>query len=273
MDTKKLLLQDIKKAEITDREARFLVDTYYRLQDARIRAANQASAMKKSDNPCVVLEYFSTNYKELETQIKYRLRKYAASRPIGKWLLSICGIGPVLAAGLISNIDIHKVRTYGQIQAYAGLDPNRVWHKGHKRPFNAALKLLVWKIGQSFVISSTRPGDMYGKLYHKRKAYELEKNTQGAYKEQAAKFLQSNLAKKNEENRKEYEAGRLPVSHINQRAARYAVKIFLSHLFYVWYVMENKTKPPCPLPDSVMGESFLIPNWDGNAPVYHTPRL
>ena len=56
-----------------------------------------------------------------------------------------------ISAGLMANIDITKVQTAGQIQAFAGLDPTREWNKGEKRPYNARLKALCWKIGQCFI--------------------------------------------------------------------------------------------------------------------------
>jgi hypothetical protein len=38
-----------------------------------------------------------------------------------------------------------------------------------KRPYNEKLKVLSWKIGESFVKVRNRPQDVYGKIYVERK--------------------------------------------------------------------------------------------------------
>jgi hypothetical protein len=61
-----------------------------------------------------------------------------------------------------------------------------------------------------------------------------------------------------------YESGKLPAGHIISRAKRYAVKIFISHLFSVWYEMDRGELPPKPYALSVLGhgDEIKIPNWD-----------
>lgn len=55
---------------------------------------------------------------------------------------SIHGIGPVISAGLLAHIDIHRAVTVGHIWRFAGLDPSVKWLKKTKRPWNAGLKVL-----------------------------------------------------------------------------------------------------------------------------------
>ena len=99
-------------------------------------------------------------------------------------------------------------------------------------PFNRNLKTACWKLGDTFVKNANRKS-MYGKIYQQRKAYELAKNDKGDYAEFAALCLQ----KKNYtgDTRKTYESGKLPLNHIEQRARRYAVKMFISHYFEACY--------------------------------------
>lgn len=262
------LSKDLRKAsaDLLDDEARYLVDTYYQMQGERIRSDNQIAALVRdgSKEPHETLRFFAESYRSLESDIKACLEEYVKNREIGKWLLSICGIGPVLAAGLIAHINIKNVQTAGQIQAFAGLDPTRKWQKGQKRPHNARLKVICWKIGQSFLKTSNRPGDVYGKIYRLRKEYEEKKNEALEYKEQAETILKTVKIKKNTEAYKWYVKGKLPPGHINARAMRYAVKIFLSHLFAVWYEIEHKEKPPKPYAISILGHAheIPIPNWE-----------
>lgn len=261
------LKRDIKNAGTTlsKEEARYLVDLYYQMQEYRKASDNQVRQLQKEDNkePHETLAFFANNFKTLERNIKSVLQVYAESKPIGQWMLSICGIGPVISAGLMANIDITKVQTAGQIQAFAGLDPTREWHKGEKRPYNARLKTLCWKIGQCFIKVQNNEEDVYGKIFAIRKAYEIERNEKGELADQAKAKLERFNIKKTTDAYKWYSQGKLPPAHINQRASRYAVKIFLSHLFSVWYEMEHKEKPPKPYAIAILNHAheIPIPNW------------
>ena len=261
------LNKDIKNASVTlsDQEARYLVDTYYQMQEYRKRTVNQCRKLETTPDgePHETLSFFADNFDTLERNIKSVLESYAKSKPIGRWLLSICGIGPVISAGLMAHIDIKKVQTAGQIQAFAGLDPTKEWKKGEKRPWNASLKALCWKIGQSFVKVSNNDNDVYGKIYKQRKDYELAKNEAGDYAEQAATKLEKYKIGKDTEAYKWYSIGKLPPAHIQQRAERYAVKIFLSHLFSVWYELDRGEKPPKPYALAILNHAheIEIPNW------------
>lgn len=261
------LKRDIKNAGTTlsKEEARYLVDLYYQMQEYRKASDNQVRQLQKEDTkePHETLAFFANNFRTLERNIKSVLQVYAESKPIGQWMLSICGIGPVISAGLMANIDITKVQTAGQIQAFAGLDPTREWNKGEKRPYNARLKTLCWKIGQCFIKVQNNEEDVYGKIFAIRKAYEIERNEKGELADQAKAKLEKYNIGKNTDAYKWYSQGKLPPAHINQRASRYAVKIFLSHLFSVWYEMEHKEKPPKPYAIAILNHAheIPIPNW------------
>jgi hypothetical protein len=259
------MTRDVKKSAslISDSDARWLVDTYYQLQEYRISAKNQTRSQLDDEENCEILRLFAGNFEKMEHNMKSVLETYAKSRDIGKWMLSICGIGPVIAAGLLAHIDIKKVHTAGAIQRYAGLDPTCEWKKGEKRPWNARLKVLCWKIGQSFVKCSNRESDVYGHIYKVRKEYEQEKNELGDYADQAAAKLKKFKIGKDTEAYQWYSQGMLPPAHIQQRAERYAVKLFISHLFSVWYELDRGEKPPKPYAIAILNHAheIEIPNW------------
>lgn len=121
------LTRDLRNAAatLTDHQARFLVDAYYTMQDNRIRADGQIRSMK--DEPHETLDFFATQAEDLEGQMKRALDAYSNARPIGRWARSICGIGPVIAAGLMANIDIRRSPTAGHLWSYAGLNPKVEW--------------------------------------------------------------------------------------------------------------------------------------------------
>jgi hypothetical protein len=259
------LTRDLKSAAktLSADEARFLVDYYYMMQEDRIRATHQVRALNESEEPHGVIAWLGGNVGVLEQQIKRALDAYTDASPIGKWSKSIVGIGPIISAGLQAHIDIAKAPTVGHIWRFAGLDPTVSWEPKTKRPWNASLKTLCWKIGESFVKVSGNDADVYGKLYLQRKAYELTRNESGELAEQAASKLARFKIGKDTEARKHYDAGRLPPGHIHARAKRWAVKLFLAHWHHVAYETHYGEAPPKPYVLEHLGHAhpIVVPNW------------
>jgi hypothetical protein len=313
------LTHDLKTAAITlsPHEARYLVDTYYTLQDYRKAASNQVFALDKSKEPHDVLSWVGQQTDVLESQILRALDAWSDGIALGKWAKSICGIGPVISAGLLAYIDIAQCPTVGRIWRFAGLDPTQHWlgkEKGReaveeimqtpgatldgaipflaitigcrpetlrkfattkpdgtpcpltvdslikasaKRPWNAGLKVLCWKIGESFVKVSGSPNDFYGKLYLERKAIESRKNEAGDYAEQAADKLKRFRIGKSTDAYQYYSKGKLPPAHIHARAKRWTVKLFLAHYHTAAFRLEGK-EPPKPYVMEHLGHIDMI---------------
>ena len=255
------LTKDIKEASyiLSDDEARFLVDSYYIMQENRIRSASQIRSMTESGEPNAVLQWLLTQNETLEKQVAKALDAYSSSSEIGKWMRSNKGVGPVISAGLIAHIDIRKADTAGHVWSYAGLsnNPDKAWKKGQKRPFNAELKRLCYLIGESFVKVSGHEDAIYGKIYKERKQYESEKNDNLEYADQAKAKLEKFNISKNTDAYKFYSQGKLPPAHIHARAKRFAVKMFLSHAWQVWREIEGL---PTPKPYAIahMGHAHKI---------------
>lgn len=268
------LTRDLANASRTmsDAEARFLVDAYYSMQDARIRSDGQIRSIEKTpvevtddtgepvavQEPHEVLTWFSDQNAAMESQIKRALEKYVEGHPVGPWLMSVFGIGPVISAGLLAHIDITKAPTCGHIWRFAGLDPTQKWEKKTKRPWNAALKVLCWKAGESFVKFHNNDACFYGKVYETQKAIYIERNERGEYAERAARILTERKIGKETDAFKHYSAGRLPPAHIHAMARRYAVKLFLSHLHGEMYRTLLGKEPPLPYPVAVLGHAHVI---------------
>lgn len=241
---------------LTDEEARYLVDAYYMMQDDRKRAHNQVRSLGESQEPNSVLQWLADQSGTLEAQIKRALDKYTLSHQMGEWMRGIYGIGPVISAGLLAHIDIARAPTVGHIWRYAGLDPTVKWEKGQKRPWNASLKVLCWKAGQSFMKFSNAEECYYGRIYRERKAMEIARNDAGGNAEAAAEGAKR--VAKSTEAYAHYVAGKLPPAQIDARARRYAVKLFLSHLHGAWYEKHHGTKPPLPYPIAILGHAHMI---------------
>jgi hypothetical protein len=325
----KLKPAQIKKMTFTDEQARGLVRLYYRIQKFRTATFNQTRAFKKDDRPHTLVHFFGEQMEGLEKMCGLALDAYSAQKEIGKWARSNFGIGPVISAGLIANIDITKAPVVSHIWRYAGLDPTIEWLGAEKarklfeevigargkasesqildlairlnrnpelflpmmletkkmdeesgiittkpstrqdqintlaiRPWNSDLKMLCWKIGESFLKFHKNDECFYGKIYLVRKAYEKAKNEAGEYAAEAAKKLaKCNIVDK--ETRATYESGKLPDGHIESRVKRYAVKIFLSHYHAVAYELHYNEKPPKPFAISILNHAheIPIPNW------------
>jgi hypothetical protein len=273
----KRLSKDLAAAArtISDAEARFLVDAYYTMQDGRIRADGQVRSIEKNPvdtgeidaegnpikriEPHDVLTWLSDQNWVLETQVKRALARYVEGHPVGEWLTSIYGIGPVISAGLLAHIDITRAPAVGHIWRFAGLDPTLKWLPKTKRPWNAGLKVLCWKAGESFVKFSNKPDCYYGHVWRKRKDLYIARNEAGNYVERCKEILSTRNYKKDTDAYANYSVGKLPPAHIHAMARRYAVKLFLAHLHHVMYVKIMKTEPPLPYPIAFLNHVHYIP--------------
>lgn len=303
--------------KMTTEEARYLVDGYYAVQHYRIQAEGQLRSVgqKVDDQPTPVLTWLQDNMQRLEGRIAKALECYADAQPVGRWAMSVCGIGPIISAGLLAHIDITECPTVGHIWSFAGLNPTRTWlgkagaenwvdnHEGNaeallaeaaefthrrpdslkrfathdkdgeerkltratlaaalaRRPWNARLKTLCWKIGESFVKVSGNEKDVYGHIYLERKAYEQKKNDAGEYAEQAKAILEKKCYRRDTGAKTAYRQGKLPPGHIHARAKRYAVKQFLSDWHAIAYQAHYGKPPPLPYPISHLGHAHLRP--------------
>lgn len=276
--------EDIKgyASNLSSEEARFLVKNYYIYQEMRKRSVQQSDALARDYTPNILLQLTSGVFLESEKIVKKALEVYTDNHPMSAWMKQIYGIGPVISAGILANIDITRAPTAGALWAYAGLDPHRPTGIGRdrlkahppemlpnnipsfkthvdtkKRYWNADVKRLAWIIGDLFRKFSGRPECLYGHYYLQRKEYETAKNERGDYAEYAAKQLKWKDYKENP-TRTFLEAGKLSPAHIDARARRHAVKLFLSHLHHVWYVQHYGVEPPKPFAISHLNHAHFI---------------
>lgn len=280
---RQLLRQDLKAAadSLTISEARYLVDAYYAWQRQRIGAGNQAAALARSDEPHQVITWAQQFMEQREADVRAVLDVYTRTEPtgMGRWCRSVCGIGPVIAAGLITHLDITRAPTVGHWWRFAGYDPTVTWEKGQKRPWNASLKVVCYKLGESFVKVQGRKKDVYGRVYAQYKAREGADNEAGRFAEQAERVLATRKIGHDTDAYLWYAgcltvvdaravlaadpakrqalvkqlAGEplsgqrmLPPAHIHARARRKTVKLFLSALHGAWYRAHYGVEPPLP---------------------------
>lgn len=233
-------------AAMSNAEARHVVNDYYRIQDQRIRTAAQMRSAPEEEAMELTALFNQTSMADENTR-KIALHAFARAHPVGRWSLSVKGIGPVIAAGLLAHIDINKATNVGKLWRFAGLDPTLPKSvRGQKNRHNAKLKRLCWLIGESFTLVSGREGAVYGKIYLARKNTEIARNEAGLFADQAAASLAEKKIGKDTEAFRHYSQGKLPPARIHLRAQRYAVKLFLSHWHYVAFEVAFGVPPENP---------------------------
>jgi hypothetical protein len=255
----------LEVAKLTNAEARFLVSNYYDAQDARKREDMQLRHLGDNPEQAVTrfLKWTADANAEIEGQVKRALEKFAEGSRVGRWCLAQHGLGPVITAGLLAHLDIERAPTAGHFWRFAGLDPTCKWEKGQKRPFNRALKQLMFHLGECFKRSSNSPDSIYGKLYRERKAMIVARNERGFNAERAKTFTT-----KSADVRKTLAEGKLPAGNLDRQACNYAAKIFLSHLHALMFWDKFGTVPPKPFAIAIMGHAheIVVPMTDEHFP-------
>jgi hypothetical protein len=113
--------------------------------------------------------------------------------------------------------------------------------KGTLSDYNDELKSLCYKLGDQFI----KQGEIYRELYDKAKETYM-------VRDDLIKEMESKKGKKTKFGETKGTA------HINNMARRFAVKIFLEHLWRVWRESEG-LEAPMPYPISILGHADYIP--------------
>ena len=249
-------------------EARFLVASYYASQEMRKRLdLQQRHAVGEGVETPIpqALSFTSDRFAEIESDMSAALMAYAKSTPVGRWCLSHTGIGPVITAGLLAHLDITKAPTAGHFWSFAGLNPERKWVAGEKRPYNAALKQVCYHLGECVKRCSGKEDAFYGHIYRERKTFLVERNEAGGNAERAKTFVT-----KSAEVKKTLAQGKLPAGNLDRQACNYVAKMFLSHLHSVMFWDRYRALPPKPFVIEHLGHVHFVrpPNLEEYFPDY-----
>lgn len=233
---------------------RALVEDYYDLQRMRLEAASQVRA-KEQEVSEQELAFFkdkiSKRLEESEKDIQTYLGQFLKEQPLYmEWLKDIKGIGVVISAGLIAFLEsAEKFSTISKLWMYSGLavdDEGRAMRRksGQTLRYNPKMKVLAWKIGESFV----KNGEGYRAIYEDcREEYDKKWLTP----EDCGSKGCANKGK-----------GSCMKGHRYAAAKRKTVKIFLAHLWQTWRELEGLPKEPV----------FIIGRHDKNGQV-HTHEI
>lgn len=160
-----------------------------------------------------------------------------------------CGASVTLKIVTDHIIDMIATATFRSINSINGMlkgdrTINNLKTQLAKPPFNKDLAVLCWKIGDSFMKRSGNENSLYGRLYRERKALEIQRNNAGMYADQAKIQLESKNYSKGTTTYEALSQGKLSDAQINERAKRWAVKLFISHMYEIMYMDYYKEKPP-----------------------------
>ena len=105
-----------------NKETLYLIDRYYQIQKHRMAMGSQIRALKKTKKKTTLLLGYQYKLEDIEKDIKKNLQKDVQTHVMWDWLNSVKGIGPIIAAALVSTIDIKIAKHASSLWKYAGLD-------------------------------------------------------------------------------------------------------------------------------------------------------
>ena len=245
---------DISKmgGEMGMEEVKVFVQLYRQRQIDRLAHESQLRELNKIGKDSTALRVLAAQAYECEQVIKIAMDEWTTTHVLGAWMRRIYMVGPVIAAGILSELDITKAKTAGAFMRFGGIDPTAKWEKGQRRPFNAKLKQYLYYAGDVFNKARNNEKCFYGnKIILPYIKHYSEQNEAGAYIETAKQLVAT--CSKNTQAYKAGLKGMLSDYHIKKRAIYKGKQIFVSHLFDEWYRLHYNQEPPAPYVIAHMG--------------------
>ena len=281
----KRLNKELRKLakEMSEREARLICDSFETLQRERIRNSNRVKQMVKSKEPCEVLTHITMLMERLEKEMGAVLGIYGPTHPLINWMMEQKGVGALLAVRLYAFVDWNQ-KTPSQVWSFGGYNPNVIWGKGEKRPWNARLKRLGYLLGESFVKHQGKDNAFYSEYFTRKKRELWNQNINGKFADHARvrklKVSKKTAAYKWYSGCVSAEAARmvanktwdedgpppwdgmkpgdgiemLPPAQIHGRARRWVVKLFLGHVWWKNRKLEGVTEGYTPYAPEMLAE-------------------
>jgi hypothetical protein len=255
--------------------------TFYAVQKQRIEAGNRIAmnvrdARLSEDEAALLNAHLNDELKEIEKSIEKDVASALKSIPIYKeWFKKVKGIGPILSGGMIGEIaDISRFEHMSNLWSWAGYGIHNGTADrlttGQKANWNPNMKVLGWKSGQSFV----KVGGYFRQQYDQFKREEQAKNT-GWIVELNSKDMigfkvwteegdGANITKDNVKSIiKSVDDDHLHISrsdgHVNSRATRRAIKLFLGLTWMKWREIEG-LPVSAPYAGGMMGHEIITPD-------------
>lgn len=233
----------------------FAVKTSLSLEKARVAAQVRITHLAKEGKQDPLTEELRDKIAGLEEFINSEITARVEAHPVAPWFLRIKGIGLENIAKVIGFLDIYKAPHRSSFWKFAGLHvvdgKSPKPQKGEKLPYNKTLRATCWRLGDSL----RRARGSYYEKYLERKKYEKAK-----VRKDGIKIVPSSRLPK--KNGKKYEPkGIISLGHIDSRAMRWMIKLFLAHLWEVWREAEGLPTEE-PYSRERLGHDSYIDPWD-----------
>lgn len=256
--------------DYTPDEMKYILRTYSYLKLLyRYQSNKMKNMLYKSKNLSFELGFLYLPIFHMLRNFNRFFERYATCSVTGRWLDSIRGIGGVTIFSLMAHGADHiksgRFKTVGPLWRYYGLEPAKTI-----RARIIQYNRIPPEIRDCFFNFRTwikyKNTPVYTDIYKKRLAYEIERNSNGGNAVYLNKYgTESFLGKSFSKNFVSYmKEGKLPIYLLQNRSAKYALKVFIAHFHHVCYVETFKSLPPKPyVLDSLGGHSLSdqIPNW------------
>jgi len=237
---------------------KILVNIYYNFQTQRlqtqyrIRASKKNHSLTEDELSKYGLTAFFENVKNSETDIQKLIVQHLKHYAIyNQYLARITGIGPILAAGLISYIDdIKKYKHASSLWQYAGYGGNsfcanckkptfieKKFSTGKKvKQLHPFLKCPVCNNITEFIIQKKIPGYQINWNPRLKQVAWLVGRSFVLFPPERSKYKKLYIQTKEKERRKN---PKHTLNHIDNIAMRKTVRIFLVHLWQTWRRQEG----------------------------------
>lgn len=215
--------------------------------------------------------------------------RFAGLDPTAKWLKAD-EVNKIIIEALNGSKDL-SFEAAQRIAEQTKRNPNVIFHKWHEgfktptselkkgaealkwwlstRPHNARLKSIVaYKMGECFVKFQNRDQCFYGQLFKMKKEEIARRNLEGQFAQVAKYEMEAKPKMTKTERWKHWQAGQIAPAHVHDRARRWTVTMFISHLHHVMYEDFYGELPPKPYVfEHVEGQEhehyYSPPHWPG----------
>lgn len=173
---------------------------------------------------------------ELELDIEKRITEIIKQHPLWlNFLQHIKGVGPIIAAVIITEFDINKAPMVSNLVSFAGLAPGKDRkEKGKKCPYNQFLRSkLCGVLGSSFLKAKSVP---YSGYY-----YDTKMRLENSDAEIVERLRKEDRAKKKYKGKTERTVKWRDAypDHRHKAAIRKMIKRFLTDLYVAWRTLEG----------------------------------
>jgi hypothetical protein len=204
-----------------------MVNIQLAIEKVRVNSQIRISHLALNKQEDLVIEAAYKKLLDLESWVDTEVANIIKSHPAYFWFSQVKGIGNENIAKVIGLLDIDRANSVSSIWKYCGysvengVSPKR--KKGEKTTYNTRLRTLCWRMATSLKRAT---GKYY--IYYCQQKEEITKRIEG----QGITIIPTSEEKKFKKENPE--RAYFTLGHVENRAVRKMIKLFLAHLAIVW---------------------------------------